>query len=420
MDKFWPEDLSIVFIPFEGLKPLRNAVAERTLRVALFTDSFHETNGVATLSRAYVEYARRQNIPFFCAYGGDRESFAVAGSTQKLCLRRGWLSFPFDAEMKCDLALVRHRAVVLRRLRAFQPDLIHITGPGDVSVLGFWVSNTLTVPLVASWHTNLHEYAERRLRGIPGNGAALAKAWSFRALMKYYRLAHFVTSPNEEMRQMLESETARPSFVMAHGVDTKCFSPRWRRPGDGRFCVGYVGRLTPEKNVRALVEIERELEQEGNQDFRILVVGAGSEEEWLRTNLRRAEFSGTLHGDALAAAFAEMDTMVFPSHTDTFGLVVLEAMASGVPVILTEAAGRRVGVVDGESGILTTNFAEGVRRVMQTPGLRERMGETAREHARERGWGRVFENLQAIYRSGLASGEVRARIRRAEERLAVG
>jgi glycosyltransferase involved in cell wall biosynthesis len=238
--------------------------------------------------------------------------------------------------------------------------------------------------------------------------------------MKYYRLAHFVASPNEEMRRMLESETARPSFVMAHGVDTECFSPRWRRPGDGRFCVGYVGRLTPEKNVRALVEIERELEQEGNQDFRILVVGAGSEEEWLRTNLRRAEFSGTLHGDALAAAFAEMDTMVFPSHTDTFGLVVLEAMASGVPVILTEAAGRRVGVVDGESGILTTNFAEGVRRVMQTPGLRERMGETAREHARERGWGRVFENLQAIYRSGLASGEVRARIRRAEERLAVG
>jgi glycosyltransferase involved in cell wall biosynthesis len=178
--------------------------------------------------------------------------------------------------------------------------------------------------------------------------------------------------------------------------------------------------LTPEKNVRALVEIERELEREGSRDFRILVVGAGSEAEWLRANLRRGEFAGTLHGEALAAAFAEMDAMVFPSHTDTFGLVVLEAMSSGVPVILTEAAGRRVGVVDGESGICTGDFAEGVRRLIRTPGLRERMGARAREHALERGWGRVFENLQAIYRSGLASGEVRARIRRAEEGLAVG
>jgi hypothetical protein len=179
---------------------------------------------------------------------------------------------------------------------------------------------------------------------------------------------------------MLESETAMPSLAMSHGVDTEYFSPRWRRPGDGRFCVGYVCRLTPEKDVRALVEIERELEQEGNQGFRILVVGAGSEEGWLRTHLLRGEFS----------------------------------------VLLTDAAGRRVGVVDGERGLCTGNFAEGVRRLIGTPGLRERMGARAREHALERGWERVFEDMGAIYRSGLASGEVRARIRRAEERLAVG
>jgi len=402
------------------MTPACNIAAEPPLRVALFTDSYQEVNGVGTLSRAYVEYARRRNLSFFCAYGGDQGLFEVNGSTQTLCLRRGWLSFPFDAEMKCDPALVRHRALALRRLRAFQPDLIHITGPGDVSVLGFWISNTLGVPLVASWHTNLHEYAEFRLQRISGRGAAVAKEWSFRALMKYYRLAHFVASPNEEMRQVMEKETARPSFVMAHGVDTQRFSPRWRRPGDGRFCVGYVGRLTPEKNVRALVEIEQELRREGHQDFRMLVVGSGSEEAWLRANLRQGEFAGTLHGEALAAAFAEMDAMIFPSLTDTFGLVVLEAMSSGVPVILTEEAGRRVGVVDGESGIGTTNFAAAVQRLMRTPGLRERMGAAARAHAHERGWDRVFEDLHSIYRSGLARKEVRARIRRVEERPAVG
>ncbi len=385
-------------------------------RVALFTDSYHETNGVGTLSRAYVEYARRMGMPLFCAYGGAEAGFAEAGSTRLLSLRRGPLSFPIDVEMRCDPLLVRHRAEVLRRLRAFQPDLVHITGPGDVSVMGFWASNTLGVPMVASWHTNLHEYAERRLgqalRHVPGGAAAGRGAgrWSFGALMQYYRLAHFVASPNEEMRGVLERETGRPSYVMGHGVDTERFAPRrWGRRG-GPFRIGYVGRLTPEKNVRALAELELDLLRDGGREFRIVVVGSGSEEGWLRANLVTGEFAGTLQGEALAAAFAEMDVLVFPSRTDTFGLVILEAMSSGVPVILTEAAGRRVGVVDGESGFLTGDFGGAVRRMMDEPGERARMGLAAREQACAQGWNGVFGELRGIYQRGLGTEAVRRRI----------
>ena len=103
--------------------------------------------------------------------------------------------------------------------------------------------------------------------------------------------------------------------------------------------LGFVGRLSVEKNVAVLVQVQEELERMGHKSFRFLIVGHGAEEEWLRERLPRAEFTGVLRGEALAAAYAGMDLFVFPSHTDTFGNVVLEALASGVPAIVTP--GRR-------------------------------------------------------------------------------
>lgn len=402
-----------------GLSVNKSACRQETrLRVAFFTDSFTEVNGVGTLSREYAACAERERWPLLCVYGGPETCFTQSGSVEQLQLRRGPLAFAVDANVLCDPLLVRHRRLVTERLRAFRPDLVHITGPGDVSTLGFWAANLVGVPVVASWHTNLHEYAERRLAAPggwlpagwrPGLGRA-AGAGTLWAVASWYRLAHVVAAPNDEMVEMLRERTRRPAYRMAHGVDTMLFSPERRSRGEGRFCIGYVGRLTPEKNVRALVELERALLAAGRRDFRMVLVGEGSEGEWLRANLQTAEFAGVLRGADLARAFADMDVFVFPSLTDTFGLVVLEAMSSGVPVVLTVEAGRNTGVVDGETGYCTEEWGAAVQRLLDSPETARRMGCAARAHALASGWFKVFDDLHRIYAEGLATEDARGRM----------
>lgn len=226
----------------------------------------------------------------------------------------------------------------------------------------------------------------------------------------FYRIGHFVAAPNHEMVSMLAANTGRPAFLMAHGVDSDLFSPDRRDRRDSRFTIGYVGRLSPEKNVRALSTLEQELRESGEKDFRLLIVGDGSELCRLKRCLPTAEFTGILRGEALAAAFANMDVFVFPSTTDTFGLVVLEAMSSGVPVVLAPEAARRAGVVDGLHGVHSRNFAASVRALMHNHETRIRMGVAARSHARSRAWQGVFDLLYKMYADGLSAPETRRRM----------
>ena len=170
-----------------------------------------------------------------------------------------------------------------------------------------------------------------------------------------------------------------------------------------------MGRLTPEKNVSALVAMERELLAAGERDFRFVVVGEGSEMGYLRENLQTAEFRGVLRGEALAREFANLDAFVFPSVTDTFGLVILEAMSSGVPVVLSPATGTKVGAVDGEQGFLTDDPVAALRRLMHCGETRERMGAAGRVHACAQAWDGVFDDLHRIYREGLANEQVKRR-----------
>jgi glycosyltransferase involved in cell wall biosynthesis len=393
------------------------------LRVALFTDSFHEANGVATLSREFAAFAQREKLPFFCVHSGTETRAIRQESFTTLELKRGLTAFPLDHDLYCDPLLSRFKSWVTARFRPFGPDLVHITGPGDMGILGLWVAHSLRVPLVASWHTNLHEYAGRRLdkllHFLPDTWrqrvSNTAEHQSLRACVSFYGLTRFLLAPNEAMVHLLGERTRRPAFLMAHGVDAAVYSPgrRSRRPSS--FCIGYVGRLTPEKNVRFLVDLEHSLLAGGHRNFHFLLVGEGSEKEWLRKNLQFGEFRGTLHGDALAESFANMDAFVFPSRTDTFGLVLLEAMASGVPVVVSPETGMRVGVQDGVTGFHARDldsFTQSVLHLMKTEAACRGMGSAAREFARSKTWSGVFQQLYRTYDAGLeqislAAGGVR-------------
>jgi glycosyltransferase involved in cell wall biosynthesis len=383
-------------------------------RVAYFPDAFHEINGVAHTSRHFEAFARRRSLPFLCVRAGPTDGASKDGPVRTLELPRSAFSFPIEKDLRFDLAYWRHLPRILADTRHFRPDILHITGPSELGFIGAWIAHHLCVPLVASWHTNVHEYAATRsawfTRLFGGPGPRVSRQIESAALWGsalYYKQARVLFAPNAELCALLERATGRPCHLMTRGVDTEAFSPvyRDRRPDDTDFVLGFVGRLSIEKNVALLFTIEQQLRRQGTGNFRFLIVGHGGEEAWLRERLQRAEFTGVLRGADLSRAYANMDAFVFPSHTDTFGNVVLEALASGVPSIVTPDGGPSRIVRDGDTGYIRADqeFAAVITMLASNTAVHAAMRNRARQYALSASWDAVFESIYARYDAVLAA-----------------
>jgi len=383
-------------------------------RVAFFADSFHDINGAAHTSRQLDAFARRTGKPFLSVYCGAHDQLDDAGSNWTLQLKRGRWAVSLDDGLAFDPMLFLHRQKILRTLRDFKPDIIHVTGPGDVGSMGAWAAHTLQIPLIASWHTNLHEFAARRTEALLAplpvswkkSAAAFTERWSLWIALWFYSLARVTLAPNRELMKLIGDDTKKPVFPMARGIDTEAFSPLHRTRREGPVTLGYVGRLRPEKNVRFLASLEKALVERNAGPFRLLIVGDGSERQWLEQNLRHAEFTGVLTGRELSQAYANMDAFVFPSQTDTFGNVILEALASGAPAIVTASGGPKYLIADNVSGFVANNeqaFFDKAQLLIEDRNLLDFMRHEAREHSRQFSWDRVFESeVYTAYRVCLA------------------
>ena len=381
-------------------------------RVAYFPDSFHEVNGVAHTSRHFEAFARRKNLPFLCIRAGERgEAFVQEGNVWSLELPRGIFSFALEKDLRFDPAFPRHIPIIGEVLDRFQPDLIHITGPSEVGMLGAGLAYHRDLPLAASWHTNVHEYLARRsdwlLKLLPERQSQTAgqkiQDLTLAATARFYGIAKVLYAPNIELCQLLESATGRPCLRMPRGVDTGLFTPAKHqpKPTDAPFTLGFVGRLSIEKNVHHLIAIHDELLAQGFSDFRFLIIGHGDEDKGLRERMTQADFPGVLRGEALAEAYASMDLFVFPSHTDTFGNVVLEALASGVPAIVTPDGGPRYIVQENSTGHIVPDeaFTAAIVDVLTNPAKHAAMRQAARAYALTASWDAVFEGVYTGYQT---------------------
>jgi glycosyltransferase involved in cell wall biosynthesis len=265
-----------------------------------------------------------------------------------------------------------------------------------------WLGRTLALdrqlPLLGTYHTSLAESTAERTPAVVRNPIRRA-TWTF--LRKFYEPCRQVLCPTNSIVEELRRNGFKNRLgIFTRGIDSKVFSPLRPKSQDAEVTIGYVGRLAPEKNVRALPELV------SGTGARCMIVGDGPERPFLQRSLPNAIFTGYLQGDELATAYSQIDILVFPSLTDTFGNVVLEAMASGAVPVVLKAPGPSDFVESGVNAFVSSDVKEmrhHIGLLMSDPHLRQTMAEKAVQFAQSRDWAAVFDRLVDDYRSSAES-----------------
>jgi glycosyltransferase involved in cell wall biosynthesis len=273
----------------------------------------------------------------------------------------------------------------------------------------------MDLPVLGSYHTELAAYAGLR-SADPG-----LEAFARVAMSMFYGQCSVVLSPSAASDAVLGDLGIDGARIgrWDRGVDTERFGPHRRvadRYGAGRVAVLYAGRLTKEKGADLLADAFL-VARARDPRLHLVLAGGGPEEEVLRARLgEHATFLGWLEGDALAEAYASADLFLFASRTDTFGQVLLEAQASGLPVVAVAEGGPCSIVEDGLSGLLRPAdplaLADAVVALAADPAARARLAAAGRRAARERTWDRALERLAAGYRRALDGARPAAEARR--------
>jgi glycosyltransferase involved in cell wall biosynthesis/predicted metal-dependent phosphoesterase TrpH len=388
-----------VFLGAEKAK-LSERAGERP-RVALIADGIEAMHGVTHT----IEQIRERGVPGFeidvigCDSGVDRRLPAAAS-----------LEVPFYEGMRLGVPGLPDLAEALAGGRY---DLVHVTAPGPAGIAATLLSRISGTPLVASYHTELATYAG--LRSGDGGLEAISRA----ALGAFYGAPARVFSPSPAADRSLLGLGADQGRIdrWERGVDVSRFTAEKADPGayPGEIKVLYAGRLTSEKGVDLLAEsFLRALRTEPR--LHLLLAGGGPEEGELRTRLgENATFLGWLEGDELARAYASADLFLFCSRTDTYGQVLLEAGASGLPAVAVGEGGPAALIENRHTGILCRpdpdHLGGAVLQLASSPGLRRRLGDAAARAARGRSWERALEQLAIGYRRTLGEGAIKRQAR---------
>ena len=284
-------------------------------------------------------------------------------------------------------------------------DLVHLCAPGPAGIEAWLLGRVLELPLVGSYHTELAAYAGLR------TGREQLEALAGIALGAFYGACDVVLSPSPASDERLAGlGIARDRIARwDRGVDLLRFDPALRTPGllPGEITIMYAGRLTKEKGVDLLAEAFLRARWRDPR-LHLVLAGGGPEEDALRERLGdAATFLGWLTADELARAYASADLFLFASQTDTFGQVILEAQASGLPVLAVAEGGPKSLIEHGETGLLVAGeadaLADAVVGLVQRPVFRERLIHAALNAVRTKTWESALERLAVGYRLALST-----------------
>ena len=320
----------------------------------------------------------------------------------ELQLRTRSVPVPGNAPYRMSLAWP---CTLHAQLTAFRPDMLHIHAPFWLGWAATRLARRLGVPCVATYHTDFVRYVDYHQSGF----LAPLLRWHNRAV---YNACTLTLVPAPSVQAQLVAEGIRRTRVLPHGVDTKAFHPRfrstaWRQNFGADKCVLlYVGRLVWEKNLALLAQVLPALLAR-YPEVVFVFVGTGPARAALERLLPQAHFLGYLAGDDLATAYASSDALVFPSATETFGNVTLEAMASGLACLVADAGGSADLVQHGVTGLKfspdsAASLADHLRLVVADIFLRQCLAQQALAFARTQDWHVILDQQQAIYETLVA------------------
>lgn len=373
------------------------------MKIALFTETFlPKVDGIVTRLTKTVQH--------LVAAGDEVLIFCPEGAPPEYCGARvvGVPAMPLPLYPELKLALPR--PAVADALEQFGPDLVHVVNPAVLGLGGIWLAKTKGYPLVASYHTHLPKYLEHY-----GMGMLEPLLWEL--LKAAHNQASLNLCTSNAMVQELSDKGIQHTALWQRGVDTELFRPELRSQAmrerllNGMSDTGqlllYIGRLSAEKQIERIRPVLYAM-----PNARLALVGDGPYRQQLETLFAGSatHFVGYLAGEDLAAAYASGDAFLFPSSTETLGLVLLEAMAAGCPVVAANRGGIPDIVSDGVNGCLyepdgpeggAGSLTAATRRLLEDRTRLQQLRGAARQEAERWGWGGATEQLRGYYRQVL-------------------
>ncbi len=347
------------------------------MRVALFTETFlPKVDGIVTVLVLLMDHLIARGIEF--AVVAPRLDDRLTDYKGHPVIGVPGVRVPFYPELKVGPPTLR----TYRQVQQFAPDIAHFIHPSLIGAGGLLMAKRLRVPTLASFHLDLATLAR-----YFGAGFLAPVVWWY--MRRMFNAADYALAPSRRMQQALLARGVREVGLWRRGVDADFFHPRHRsdamrcRLSDGHpddTILLYVGRLSSEKQIGLIRPA-----LESVPGTRLAIVGDGPARDQLQAAFAGAPtvFIGYLSGADLSAAYASADVFVFPSAMETFGLVLIEAMAAGLPVVASRLSGIPELVTDGKSGLLAppgdvAALAAAIRRLHDDPALRQRLGQAAR------------------------------------------
>lgn len=368
------------------------------LRIALFSGNYNYVrDGANQALNRLVGYLLRQGAAVrVYAPVVEQPAFPPTGDLVGLPA----LAIPGRAEYRVPMAL---SPAVRRDLKTFAPNVVHVSSPDPAAHRAVSWARARRLPVLASVHTRFETYPRYY-------NMAFLEPILEALLRRFYRRCDALVAPSESMAQVLREQRMNYDVdIWSRGVDRDIFhrgrrDPAWRASqgfAEDEVVIGFFSRLVMEKGLDVFSDAIDELKRRGVR-HRVLVVGDGPAREWFAGRLPDAVFAGFLGGPDLARAVASMDVLFFPSVTETFGNVTLEAMACGLPVVVSEATGSESLVDDGRSGRMIRpgairQFADALQAYVEDPELRARHGAAGEARSLEFSWDRINQTVADTY-----------------------